>query len=431
MRGERLRYFLRGYNHACVGDIRTLKGSKDNSAEALRTLERSGTQSAHGADDPSRRPGRVPTWTRWAGDFSGAYADLGTFLPLIVGMFAVQQLDPAGVLVGFGVFALATALIYRRPVPVQPMKVVAAVVIAGGLSASEVAATGVLLGVVLCVLAAIGAVGRLGRHIPHTVLSGIQLGVGLYLIWGGIKLGMQQPAVGLIALAGLLLLQRTRFRPLAALLVVLCAGVWGAVQADVVWPGVTLGLSLPQLQVPDLGNLWVSAQGVLLPQLALTLTNATLVTAAIAADLFPHDRERITPDRLAWSSGALNLVLAPFGGFPMCHGAGGLVVQHKFGARTGLAPAIFGVTCLALGLFLGPHALDLLAILPMAAIGALLIPAGIDLAVSKRLRRASPDRLLVIVLTGVTCVVVNVAVGLLAGIALEGLRILLTRRHTT
>ena len=33
-------------------------------------------------------------------------------------------------------------------------------------------------------------------------------------------------------------------------------------------------------------------------------------------------------------------------------GAGGLVVQHRFGARTGLAPAIFGATCLLLGLLL-------------------------------------------------------------------------------
>ena len=94
---------------------------------------------------------RVAGWHRWMGEFSGAFADLGTFLPLIIGIFAVQQLDPTGVLLGFGLFALATAVIYRRPVPVQPMKVVAAVVIAGGLGASEVAATGLLLGIVLCV----------------------------------------------------------------------------------------------------------------------------------------------------------------------------------------------------------------------------------------------------------------------------------------
>ena len=56
----------------------------------------------------------------WVGDLSGAFADLGTFLPLVIGMFAVQRLDPVGLLVGFGLFAWATALIYRRPVPARP-----------------------------------------------------------------------------------------------------------------------------------------------------------------------------------------------------------------------------------------------------------------------------------------------------------------------
>lgn len=365
--------------------------------------------------------------SRLLGDMSGAFADLGTFLPLLVGMFAVQPLDPTGVLVGFGVFALATALIYRRPMPVQPMKAVAALVIAGSLDLSGIAASGLLLGAILCVLAAIGVVGRLGRLIPYTVMSGIQLGVGLYLVWVGIERVLREPGVGLIALAGLLLLQRTRFQPLAALAVITASLLWAVLWTGATLPELSPGLALPPLILPDADSLRVATQQVLLPQLALTLTNATLITAAIAADLFPQDRSRITPDRLAWSSGALNLLLAPFGAFPMCHGAGGLVVQYRFGARTGLAPAMFGLCCLALGLFLGSDAPALLALLPVAAIGALLIPAGIDLAVSKRLRRTPPDGLVVIVLTGLACAIVHVAFGLLLGLLLEGLRILFRR----
>ena len=422
-----MRHSWPGGNHADTRDIATLTGSRHGygakPAAAGRTAQ--GTpQSTLGPRPSGQRPSPR---SRWVGDLSGAFADLGTFLPLMVGMFAAQPLDPVGVLVGFGLFALATAMIYRRPVPVQPMKAVAALVIAGGLTVSEVAASGLLLGGILCLLAAIGVVGALGRRIPHTVLSGIQFGVGLYLIWAGIKLVLQDPLIGLMALAGLLLLQWTRFKPLAALAVVVGAALWGLLQADVALPGLSLGLSLPRLNLPDLHSLWASAQGVLLPQLAITLTNATLITAAIAADLFPQDRARITPDRLAWSSGVLNLLLAPFGAFPMCHGAGGLVVQYKFGARTGLATAIFGCSCLLLGLFLGSDAPALLLLLPIAAIGALLIPAGIDLAVSKRLRKAQPDGLVVILLTGIACVTVHVAFGLLVGLALEGLRTLLVR----
>jgi SulP family sulfate permease len=363
----------------------------------------------------------------WTGDFSGAFADLGTFLPLMIGVFAVQRLDPTGVLAGFGVFALAVALIYRRPVPVQPMKAVAAVVIAGGFTASAVTATGILVGLVLSVLAVTGAVGLFARVIPKSVLTGVQLGVGLYLASAGGRLMIQEPAIGAGALAVLLVLQRSALKPLAALIVVLGAGVWGATRAGVVMPALSPGLSLPQLQLPDWSGVWIAFKGVLLPQLALTVTNAAVITAAISAELFPQDRQRITPDRLAFTSGALNVVLAPLGAFPMCHGAGGLVVQHRFGARTGLAPAIFGVTCLSLAVLFGPRALTLLSILPLAAVGSLLVVAGAELALSKRLLEARADCLIVILATGLGCVVMNVAVGLIAGLFLEWLRALVVR----
>jgi MFS superfamily sulfate permease-like transporter len=106
----------------------------------------------------------------------------------------------------------------------------------------------------------------------------------------------------------------------------------------------------------------------------------------------------------------------------MCHGAGGLVAQHKFGARTGLAPAVFGLTCLSLGLLLGPQAADLLGVLPLPAVGALLVIAGVDLAVSKRLFNRRPNHLTVILLTAAVGIGVNVAVGLIAGVAAELVR---------
>ena len=358
----------------------------------------------------------------WLGDCSGAFADLGTFLPLIIGVFAVQQLDPTGVLVGFGVFALAVALIYRRPVPVQPMKAVAAVVIAGSLTGSAVAASGALLGIVLTALGVLGVVRRLARLIPGPVLTGVQLGIGLYLIWAGAELIVKAPLLGIAALAGLLVFQKTPLKPLSALIVLAGAAVWGTLTTDGPLPNLSISLALPQWQIPDVESLWHASKSVLLPQLALTLTNATVITAAIAGDLFPRDKGRITPDRLALSTGVLNLVLAPFGAFPMCHGAGGLVVQHRFGARTGAAPALFGTTCLAIGLLLGDGALALLHLLPLSAVGALLLIAGTDLAVNRSLRNAHRGELAVILLTGLGCVAINVAVGLLAGLLAEWVR---------
>jgi hypothetical protein len=53
---------------------------------------------------------------------SAAFADLGTFLPLTVGLIVISGMSATGLLFGFGMFALATAFMYRRPIPVQPMK---------------------------------------------------------------------------------------------------------------------------------------------------------------------------------------------------------------------------------------------------------------------------------------------------------------------
>lgn len=353
-------------------------------------------------------------------EVSGAFADLGTFLPLAVGTVLVSGLDVTGVLTGFGVFALAVALFYRRPVPVQPMKAVAAIAIAGGLTPGIIAGTGVLMGAALVLLALSGIIERVGRWVPQSVLAGIQVGVGLGLAVKGLALMDQHPYVGLACLALLLVFLRTAAAGVAALLVVGGAALW-ALRAGTALPSAEpLGLlHLPHAALPTGAELTQAATTTLLPQLPLTLANAVLATAAVAATLFPEDAHRITPKRLALSSGVLNLLLAPLGAMPMCHGAGGLVAQHRFGARTGIAPAVFGATCLALALLLGPRALDALAMIPAAPLGALLAVAGVELVLTRRLFDGRPRCLAVIVATAATALVADAAYAVLAGIALE------------
>ena len=82
----------------------------------------------------------------WVTEISAAPADLGTFLPLSLGLIAIAGMDPVGLLFGLGMFAIATALIYRRPIPVQPMKAVAAMGIAGLAGPEVLIATGCLMG---------------------------------------------------------------------------------------------------------------------------------------------------------------------------------------------------------------------------------------------------------------------------------------------
>ena len=58
-----------------------------------------------------------------------ARSDLGTLPPRMLGTMAVVGLTPMPVVLGFAVSYIATALWYRLPIPVQPMKAVAAVLL--------------------------------------------------------------------------------------------------------------------------------------------------------------------------------------------------------------------------------------------------------------------------------------------------------------
>src|SRR5215469_1047826 len=105
----------------------------------------------------------------------GACGDLGTFIPHVIGAITVGGLAPAGVLFGFAVFLIGTGVFYGLPMPVQPMKAVSAVILTGGLRPGEVAAAGIMIGLVLLVLGITGLIGRLARAIPQSVSAGLQL----------------------------------------------------------------------------------------------------------------------------------------------------------------------------------------------------------------------------------------------------------------
>jgi hypothetical protein len=65
--------------------------------------------------------------------------------------------------------------------------------------------------------------------------------------------------------------------------------------------------------------------------------------------------------------------------------------QYGFGARTGLAPILFGLVLFVLALGFADTAAQLFAVVPISAVGALLIMAGTDLALSRRLFDGRPS----------------------------------------
>ncbi len=169
-----------------------------------------------------------------------------------------------------------------------------------------------------------------------------------------------------------------------------------------------------------------------LPQLPLTLSNAVLLPALLAREMFPPAAaSRASERRLGIVTGTANALLAPLGALPMCHGAGGLIAQHRFGARTSGAPALLGAVLLALGLLFADDAARLLGSIPAGALGALLLLAGGDLALSRRLVEVRADCRPAIAAAAVATFALNPAVGLAAGWLAEYARSALKPRRRT
>jgi MFS superfamily sulfate permease-like transporter len=359
---------------------------------------------------------------------SGACGDLGTFIPHVIGAMTVAGLAPAGVLFGFGAFLISTGLFYSLPIPVQPMKAVSAVILTGGLRPGEVAAAGMMLGVVLLVLAITGWIGRLARMIPRSVSAGLQLGLGLLMGVLGVKLMLETPWIGFPALVLLIVLSQIPRCPAAPITLAAAAVVGWASSNAAIPPEIGFASSLPQLVIPTWAEVWRSLEIAVLPQLSLTLTNAVIVTASLSRELFPASASIASERNLALSSGFANVLLCPFGAMPMCHGAGGLAAQYRFGARTGLAPIIFGVVVLVLAVGFANHAAALFAIIPVGAVGALLILAGTDLAISRRLFDGKASCWWVIGVTAFATLTINPALGLILGWITEFIRAAIVRR---
>jgi MFS superfamily sulfate permease-like transporter len=360
-------------------------------------------------------------------ELSGALGDLGTLLPLMLGTIAVVDLAPLPVLVGFAAFYIATALYYRLPIPVQPMKAVAAVLLTAQFSPAELAASGVMIGAVLLVLGLTGWIARLARLVPQSVLAGLQLGIGLALALVSLELMATAPLIAaptLGILLGLLFVPAAPSALIAVVAAVLLAAWLGA-------PGIGLErLSAPALPFtawPSLAELERAFSLFVLPQLSLTFTNAVLLTALLAGDYFGERAAHVTPKRLAVTSGLANLLLTPLGALPMCHGAGGLAAHHRFGARSGTAPLLLGLALLAVALLPGDLGLVLLAAIPAAGLGALLLMAAGELALTKRLFYCRPSCWPVIAVTAAVTLWVDPFWGLLAGSAAELVRLAVVR----
>ena len=100
----------------------------------------------------------------------------------------VTGLDPTLGLFFNGFANVVTGLSFPIPMPVQPMKSIAAQAIVGALTLNQMLLAGLVTGIIVFVLGVSGLIRVVNAWIPMSVVRGIQLGVGLSLGVKGLKM---------------------------------------------------------------------------------------------------------------------------------------------------------------------------------------------------------------------------------------------------
>jgi hypothetical protein len=336
-----------------------------------------------------------------ASEVTGALGDSITTLPIVVALSLLTGVSLPHVLLLFGVFQVVWGVRYGLPLSVEPMKALCGLAIVGALTYTELAAAGLIAGVVLLGLGSTGMLARVERWIGAPVIRGVQLAVALLLVQSGVDLALRDPALAAIGVFVALSVTAAGYRRASAL----CVLALGTVVA-LYWTGLPVP-QLPAFSVFPVGVPTVTKDAIsgTAAQLAMTVGNAAMATSLLLSDLFEAD---VSADDLAESMGTMNLLAVPLGGVPMCHGSGGLAGKHAFGARTAGANLVLGTLYVVAALVAG-----VLQAFPMAPLGVLLVLVAIQLG---RLALQSDQRALCV---GIAFLgfVTNVGIAFLAGMA--------------
>lgn len=165
---------------------------------------------------------------------------------------------------------------------------------------------------------------------------------------------------------------------------------------------------------------WDIVLALVLPQMALTLANSVIGTHDVAHRYFGDRAARVTPVNLLRSIGIGNIIMAPLGGLPFCHGAGGVTAHVRGGATSWRMNLITGGVLLFLALISGFLPYPLIPSYPEALLGALLIvTGGFHLLLAAPSWKQYDLRLILVLMAGVALATQNMLWVLTVGIAGE------------
>jgi SulP family sulfate permease len=360
-------------------------------------------------------------------ELAGSFGDLGTLLPIVMGMIMINHLSPSSVFLSFGLLYIVTGFYFKLPVPVQPLKAVGAIAIAypALITESVISASGIIFGSLMLLFYFTGLVDKLAKLFTQPVVRGIQLALGLVFLRKGIELIVNKnlfmsdtPAklaglnlnliIGVLVFVMVLVLLDNKRLPAAmaavgaGILVGLCFGGFKG-------QNFSLGPTDIRLILPSANDFWIAFSMLILPQIPLTIGNSCVGTADTCSILFPDNPllKNTKAGNFALTMGLVNLPAGFLGAVPMCHGTGGLAAHYRFGARTGGAPLMIGALLLLTALLFGEFGFAVLAMIPNSVLGVLLIFAGLELCPLIRSLKTNEEYFVALLISGISLAVPN------------------------
>ncbi|KAK8618900.1 hypothetical protein V6N13_132877 [Hibiscus sabdariffa] len=395
-------------------------------------------------------------------ELSGAVGDLGTFIPIVLTLTLVSHLDLSTTLIFTAFYNIITGLLFEMPMPVQPMKSIAAVAVSETphLTTSQIATAGASTAIVLLLLGVTGLMSTLYRLLPLPVVRGVQLSQGLAFAFSAIKyirynqdfvasksttprawLGLDGLVLALSSLLFLIIFTGTgdhndrhdldddqprrrnskRLKIMGSIPAALIVFLLGLVLCFIRDRSIFGDLKFGPSKIGILSITWndwkVGFLKGAVPQIPLSVLNSVIAVCKLSGDLFP-DRTELSAAKVSASVGAMNLVGCWFGAMPVCHGAGGLAGQYRFGARSGWSVVFLGIGKLVIGLVFGNSFVRILNEFPIGILGVLLLFAGIELAMASRDMNSKEESFVMLVCAAVSMTGSSAALGFVCGILL-------------
>ncbi|KAK7260841.1 hypothetical protein RIF29_27139 [Crotalaria pallida] len=417
-------------------------------------------------------------------ELNGAMGDLGTYIPIMLALTLARDLNLGTTLIFTGIYNIITGVIYGVPMPVQPMKSIAAEALSDtNFAVPEIMAAGILTGGVMLVLGVTGLMQLVYKLIPLCVVRGIQLAQGLSFALTAIKyvrkiqnlpkskavgdrnwFGLDGLVLAIVCICFIVIVNgageqnhgcdddsessnsnsnttnnydlsghvkgevsRKRTSKLRKIIFSLPSAflvfVLGVVLAFIRRPKVVNEIKFGPSYIEVVRfsrHAW--KEGFIKGTIPqLPLTILNSVIAVCKLSSDLFPGKEISVTSLSVTVGLMNLVGSWFGAMPCCHGAGGLAGQYKFGGRSGGCVALLGAAKLVLGLVLGSSLAHILNQFPVGILGVLLLFAGIELAMCSRDMNTKEDSFVMLICTAVSMVGSSAALGFLVGMIVYAL----------